>query len=260
MKRLIDDRELEAVNLEAAEILADLVDRAIKPYLVAIYAPRIDHPDDISQVGTAFVVQNGAEVVLISARHVFYGHAEDEVPGEKLFFVKGVLKSVGDLTFAQIYGADGFDLACVRLPELALEDGMPWEWLQLFDKPKYISVVGYLARDFKRSRHARTLRPKPYLYSNKCRKLTSLSVVMEYPKSKNRIAVTRKRAMAPVPRGVSGGPMLRAEKMLTGRVEVVGVFTDYVDGTGIGVPTAIVRRVLQRIRDAATLLAGDSVA
>jgi hypothetical protein len=187
MKRQDANAELNEINLEAAEILADLVERAIRPYIIAIYAPRINHPNDISQVGTGFLVQNGGEVTLVSARHVYYGQTGTELPGDKVFFVNGVLHSVGDLRRNHIYGAEGLDLACVRLPEMPFEKGMSPEWMLPTDEPTHISVMGYLARDFKRSRKSRTLRPAPRLYSNQCRKLTSTSIVMEYPKSRNRI-------------------------------------------------------------------------
>jgi hypothetical protein len=103
---------------------------------------------------------------------------------------------------------------------------LPYTALQ-FDAPPpdMITIVGFLVRDFHRSKADSTLRPKPYCYTNLMVDLDTQHVGMKYT---NRAITTDtgKNEMAPIPRGLSGTLMVSTPALLLKQIKVIGVFTD----------------------------------
>ena len=88
-----------------------------------------------------------------------------------------------------------------------------------------ISIVGFLARDFRRSKTESTLRPKPYCYTNLRVDVGPQRVGVKYT---NRAITTgtQKNELAPIPGGLSGTLMVSTSALLLGQIKVFGAFTE----------------------------------
>jgi hypothetical protein len=99
--------------------------------------------------------------------------------------------------------------------------------------PSFITIYGYLARDFKRSKATGVLRPAPYIYTNKKKESEFGYVVLLHPKSRNRNTNDGMKVMSATPSGLSGCPMLDSHLLANGQVCILGVFTDYIKGEAL---------------------------
>lgn len=204
----------------------------VLPHLVAIYAP-IDEAR-VEQVGTGICINFNARQFLVTARHTLFGHMGDENPGEKAFFSSNRLWQIGDLTAPHVFSSPQFDLAAVELRGNEQRQSVTPNHLYAgSERPTFITICGYLARDFRRHLGAGTLAPLPFSYSNYSVATPRGLIGLRYPKRRNRDAKTRRLVMTPTPRGLSGGPMLDSTCLAQGKLSIVGIFTDKPEGKGM---------------------------
>ena len=191
---------------------------------LAVYEP-IDERR-VKQIGSGILFRHRERHLFVTAAHALYGHGGDENPADKAIFLEGSgLRQIGDLRRGEIGRAKLIDLAAVEVDGLPAERGFPMSCLPLeVSKPAYVTICGYLARDFKR--HAQTLSPQPFIHTAGAVAVEGDWVGIKYEKNRNRNTKTGARVMAPIPAGVSGGPMLDGEALLRSVVSIVAVFTD----------------------------------
>lgn len=201
----------------------------IQPHLVAIYDGEESRP---IQVGTGFLVEWECRAVLVTAKHVLYGHKFDEDPRKKSFFHDGCFVRI-DSRDRNIVKANDHDVAALAVDECSASDALPLKSVS-YASPRVgrpITFMGYLARDFRRGGQA--LRPKPFLYTDRSVPAGSGLIGIAYAKNRARSTNSGLRVMTPTPRGISGGPMVDTASLLLGRVEVRGVFTDHLAHKGM---------------------------
>ena len=207
-----------------------LAKKLVLPHLVAIYDAAPD------QIGTGFLVcRNGAHT-LWTARHTLFGHSFDEQPLEKYIFATKKLQSLSQIASAVSVPDDSVDLAMVSIEPIPGRKGLPFRCLQFSTHlPPVLTVVGFLSRDFRRSAARQLLRPKPYIYSDTRIQSSEDEIGIRY----TRRAITSDtgvKEMSPIPRGLSGSPMINAVSLIAQRnVEIFGVFTEYNPETSCGI-------------------------
>ncbi len=200
----------------------------VQPHLIAIYREVVEPRLKTEQIGTGFRVNYEGYAVLITAKHTLYGHNDDENPWEKAIFVAGSLQMIGHLRSHELVRSKDHDLVAMRVDELNPGQCFPSLCLSPVDaKPIAVTILGFLARDFRRDATSAVLRPAPYIYTNFRRDLGTGYIGLRYPKSRNRSTDSGKKVMAPRPSGMSGGPMLDSDKLANGELSIIGVFTDY---------------------------------
>jgi hypothetical protein len=196
------------------------IQEMVQPHLVAIYN---DVPD---QVGTAFLTIWRGKPLLVTAKHTLFGVAFNENPLTKQLHLDGDLRTLGEVSDSEIADDHDLDVAIMHVRGFDLARCLPHAALQ-FDAspPSLISLVGFLARDFHRSKTESMLKPKPYCYTNLRADVGPQSIGMTYT---NRAITTdtQKNEMVPIPRGLSGTLMVSTAALLLGQVKVFGVFTE----------------------------------
>lgn len=228
----------------AQGVLLSKVHALVLPHLVAIYSPLDDHR--VQQVGTGICFDVGDKQFLVTARHALFGQGGDENPGDKAFFATGRLRQIADLQSPDVFSSPAADLAAVELIGSERRCALTQKHLhEGSTRPTFITICGYLARDFRR--HQGTLEPKPYAYSNYSIAMPRGFIGLRHPKRRNRDPLTRRLVMIPTPRGLSGGPMLDSACLAIGKLSVVGIFTDKPEGKGVafGEASQKVRAMLQ---------------
>lgn len=207
--------------------------RMVEPSLLPIYL-RPDGSDiGTDQIGTGFLIAVAHNCILVTARHVLYGHGDDEDPFTRHIVFNGRLRGLCELKSGEIFRDCNHDLAAVCVNELGLDRCLPISsFLPVDATCNLIAIHGFLARDFRRQITTGTLRPQPNLYINRRFVHGSGYTGILYPKSKNRDTRTGRVVHAPRPAGMSGCPMLDAVKLALGRVSIIGVFTDYLQLSG----------------------------
>lgn len=165
---------------------------------------------------------------------------EDEA-GEKAFHVNGNWVYVGDVD-SNVYRANERDIACFYADQLA---GRPClEISNISTAPSSpITIGGWLARDFKRP--GATLQPKPYIFTGASEETADGLIGLQYRRSKVKSITSEMLQTAPIPRGLSGGPMLNSARLAPGQVSLVGVFTEQEGGTARGEPSAVLQQLLE---------------
>jgi hypothetical protein len=200
----------------------------VQPSLVAIYDEKAEPQIRTEQIGTGFLVRCGGRPVVVTAKHVLYGHLYDEDPAEKAVFVEGSLKKLAQLNSIQFIKAKEHDLTLFYANEFDLQRCLP---PSVFEPAGYelamVTIHGFLARDFRRDRRTGILKPAPRMYTNIRVDLGEGYVALRYPKSRNRSTDTGTKVMAARPSGMSGCPMLDTLGLAERVVRVAGVFTDY---------------------------------
>ena len=211
VQMMANDRDA-ARRKHVAEYFKQIKANAIKltqRNLVAIYEERMEPRVKTEQIGTSFLISHRGRAVLITAKHVLYGHNGDENPGEKAVFAAGSLKMIGHLNSHELVSAKDHDIVAMHVEEFVVEQCIPSSCLSPADAtPRVVTIQGFLARDLKREAVTGTLRPAPRIYTNVRKDYSSGYVGLRYPKSRNRSSDTEKKVMAPRPSGMSGGPML----------------------------------------------------
>ncbi len=225
------------------------VQQLVLPYTVAIYSP-LD-TERVEQTGTGVLVQNQGFRFLVTAKHCLFGETGDENPGEKAIFLPGHgLTQVGDLQRNEVHSCAAFDLALVVLDEVSNDCCLPASSLpDVTSQPAFVTMCGYLVRDFRRNLALETLAPQPFIYSNVGAQQPEGFVGLKYEKNRNKSTMSGRRVMAPIPRGLSGGPMLDSNSLESGIVRVVGVFTDKPapKGVAFGESSAKVRAMMDSV-------------
>lgn len=214
----------------------------VQPSLVALYASHHLKPEAPVQVGTGFLIEHQSRPVMITAKHVLRGHDLNEPPGEKAFHSDGKWVYVGDGSRC-LFEAKDRDLTAFYADEVKSRPLLPAPAASRRQGvEEIITIGGFLSRDFKR--HDDHLKPKPWIYSNKCAGNDNGIVSLLYPKRHNIASETGEAAFNSIPRGLSGGPMLDTVSLLRGIVEIVGIFTEQSDGVGRGECASCISSVL----------------
>jgi hypothetical protein len=203
----------------------------VRPHLVAIYNGPKNEPD---QVATGFLVACKGRPILLTAKHSLYGLSGDEDPMTKSIFVNGELKFIKELKSHSLIVDPNNDIVALYVDEFPPEQCFSLADLwRSQDTPRLVTILGYLARDFKRDRRT-GLHLAPYVYTNKAHDHGTGYVGLLHPKSLNRNTASGKKVMAPRPSGLSGCPMIHSEKLIEGEVRIIGIFTDQRDGIAFG--------------------------
>jgi hypothetical protein len=206
----------------------------VQPCLVAIYEQMTEPKINLREIGSGFRIQHRGRPVLITARHTLYGPNGDENPGEKAIFVPGGLELIGNLGSNKLVYTKDHDLAAIYVDQFSLADCIPSDCLCGVDaKARFVTIQGFLARDFRRDASAGTLRPAPRIYTNSRRDAGEGYIGIRYPRSRNRDTQSGMKVTAPIPSGLSGGPMLDSARLADGNISIIGVFTDYLKERGI---------------------------
>ena len=185
---------------------------------------------------------------MVTAKHVLYGQKFDENPWEKYIVFGGSLKRLFELQCDQIIHDENNDLAAFFLDELGFDRCLPSPEIPKNEfEYRLVSIHGYLARDFRRELTFGQLKPQPMLYVNKYVKKGEGYVGILYTKSKNRNTRTGEIVQTARPAGMSGGPMLDAVALGSGRIIIVGVFTNKEPERGYGFGESSVK--LNRLLD-----------
>jgi hypothetical protein len=210
--------------------LRPLADRLVRRSLVPIY---IKPPGkQLDQYGTGFLINHNNRPLLVTAKHCLF---KDGPAFEKLIFFDGAPRPLTELHTGEIISDPNNDLAVLHVDELGLDRCLLATCLVPGETTSsVISTVGFLGRDFERDL-AKGLFPAPWLFHyRRVRKRPGQGYVgILYHKSRNRDATTGELVQSPIPRGVSGGPMLDTMKLSKGKVEIVGVFTAYEQDRGL---------------------------
>ncbi|MER9414054.1 trypsin-like peptidase domain-containing protein [Mesorhizobium sp. M0589] len=231
--------------IEPAKLISETVKESVLPHLVAIYDDRGD------QRGSAFLTMWNGNQLLVTAKHCLFGHKFNEKPATKSIFDGNELRSLDVVARSQVACNQELDIAVVHVEGFASNRALPYSALQ-FNEPALgmVSIVGYLARDHRRSLLDSTLRPKPFCHTDVAVDVGPELVGVKY---QNRVIATKsgQRELSPIPLGLSGGPMLDASALVLNQVKVCGVFTEerlsegYVFGTHISALAALMQSLLE---------------
>lgn len=234
--------------------------RLVQPNLVAIYrevsAPRVK----TEQVGTGFLVAHRGRRVLITAKHTLYGHDDDEDPGDKAIMAAGALTKIRNLRSPDIFPDVRYDIAGLFVDEFDSRECFQSSCICANDAPpKLVSIHGYLARDFHLNKREELLRPAPLIYTNSWKAYGAGYVGLRYPIGRNRNTSSGEKVAAPLPRGMSGCPMLVGEKLAVNQVDIIGVFTDYhrEEGAAFGESSRKIVELLEAMKGAPAPHRGD---
>ncbi len=231
----MDESDIDQKVQKHFQRIGDYATKLVEPFVIGIYAPRAEPKRGVGQVGTGFLVRHQKGTILVTAKHVLYGHYYDENPGDKLIIAAGGLTPLGDIGIGEVCKADDHDLACMILNELA--DAPAVEPAQIAGgdhQAREVTIYGYRANGLKIDRPNGALRPEPRCYTSLPKDHGDGYVGLRIPKSQFRNTASGMTVMAARPEGLSGGPMLDGDALADGAVRIVGVFTDYKQGRGYG--------------------------
>ena len=210
-------------------------DRLVTPSLVPICTRPGGSDRATHQSGTGFLINYRGGPVLVTARHVLYGHKFDEDPFTKHIVFKGRLRGLFELRSEEVLQDLNNDLAVAYVHELGLLECLPMSCLSSGEATcELITINGLLARDFRRKLSDGSITAQPYRVTNERATWKPGYTGIRYQKSKNIDARTGKFVQAARPVGMSGAPMLDTQMLGAGKVVIVGVFTDYVQEKGLG--------------------------
>lgn len=225
--------------------LASTFHLKIQPSLVAIYADHPHRPGIVNQVGTGYLLRHQDRPVIVTAMHTLFGASNTEDPGGKSFFWNGELHYIG-ANAREIFREMHFDIAAFFADELATKPQLSISSIVLpATSIPLITIGGYLARDFKRN--GSVLKPAVRIHTDirlSASKGQGL-VALRYTKRRNKNSYSRVRLQAaPVPSGLSGGPMLDSFSLLTCEPKIIGTFTDLKNGEAFGASSIVTHRLL----------------
>jgi hypothetical protein len=209
--------------IDPGELISEVplaIQEMVQPHLVAIYN---DKPD---QVGTAFLTIWHGKPILVTAKHTLFGVAFNENPLAKQVHLDGDLRTLGEISDSEIADNHDLDVAIMHVRGFDPARCLPYTALQFnASPPRMISLVGFLARDFHRSKTESTLKPKPYCCTNLQVDVGPQRIGMKYT-NRAMTTDTQKNEMAPIPRGLSGTLMVSTSALLLKQIKVFGIFTD----------------------------------
>lgn len=226
--------------------LSHKLETLVLPSLVQIYVSNPKKPVVPEACGTGFLVNIRKRAAIITAKHVLFGNTGTENPGEKSFHVDGKFVYVGDCDDGNIL-VGSTDVAVFYADKLSALPRFHLSNLSVVSGTSSLyTVVGYLARDFKRpSPH---LSPAPRSFTQKALPVKNNRIYMSYPQRNNINTNTGQPIAAPPkPKGMSGGPILNTAELIKGNVEIVGVFTEQSDGEARGEISSLIRQAIEKI-------------
>lgn len=207
----------------------DNVRKMFAPSIQPIYEQPTINP---FQIGTGFVLSYNNRTLLVTAGHVLFGHDFKASPNLKRLHIGKTLLRLNSEDREVNYSKEK-DIAVVEMSEL--EEIKPLtidNFLPAGERGKTLSILGFLSRDFKR--RGRSLASKPYMYTGNAIQ-TADKIVMEYTHRKNLDPNTGERVVNPIPRGLSGCPMIDTTATLESNTpKIVGIFTEQDNGTARG--------------------------
>lgn len=203
--------------------------------LVPIYSRPNGNDFQTRQIGSGFLVAHNGRPTLVTAKHVLFGHRDDENPGEKYIVFGGSLRPLSELAPRDVYSGAVDDLTAVHVDEIELGRCLPESCLVgSGNAVQLLTIFGLLSRDFRRDLKRGILSPKPFVYTNRAAKAGPGHVALLYPRARNRDASSGNKVRSPEPVGMSGCPILHTGDLLRGAVGICGVFTEYRRERGIG--------------------------
>lgn len=212
-----------SVIIQPDELMREVpleIQQLVQPHLLAIYDERPD------QVGTAFLTLWHGKPLIVTARHTLFGKSGNDDPFAKQIHVDGDLRLLRDVSLSRIESNKELDVAIMHVGCFDPKRCLPYTGLQFATPlPGMISIVGFLARDFHRSKSDSVLMPKPYCYTNNKIDLEPQFVGLKYT-NRGITTETGRNEMAPIPRGLSGTLMVSTPALLLKKVNVIGVFTE----------------------------------
>jgi hypothetical protein len=215
------------------EDAGDYAKKLLLPSLVPIYLRHDGLDIKTEQIGTGILISINNRCVLLTARHVFFGREFDEDPFIRHIVFNDRLRGLFELKDPTIYHDNYNDLAALFVDEIGVERCLPLSLLSTVEPTcRLIAIHGFLGRDFRREIASGALKPQPYFYINRRIKVETGYVGMLYPRRRNRSTTTGMLVHTAVPEGLSGCPMLDADRLAAGELSVVGVFTDYKKESG----------------------------
>jgi hypothetical protein len=206
--------------------------RLIAPSLIAIYSRPGGSDIKATQIGTGFLIAANGRPTLVTARHVLFGHRNDEDPFTKHVVFHGRMRALFELESQEMYSSTYHDLAAVYFDEIGMDSCLQQGNLVVGGDCELLTVFGFLARDFRRSLKSGTLSPKPFLFTSRSIQQKNGQLEMIYARGRFKDTHSGLKVQAPRPEGLSGGLMLDAIGLLAGKVRVAGVFTEYVSDRG----------------------------
>ena len=230
---------------------ADAAESLVLPSLIAVYSDHEVPGGTVMprQTGTGFLLAWRSRVALVTAKHVLFGHDGKDAPGRKSVFAQGGLRHLDELRWSTIGSVSEYDVAAIFLDAFPLEHCLPQFSLDTPAAPKLATVFGYLARDFKRAHTAGRLTIRPNIYTNRVRSIENGIIRFHYPQKTNLDTSSAERVVAPIPRGLSGGPLLSTNQLRQGQVQVIGVFFAWDAGVRYGVTADTLPPLLDELVD-----------
>lgn len=232
-----------------AEHIAKICDRLVGPALVAIYDDRQGEAEPY-QSGTGFVVKRSGHVIFVTAHHCLFGQNLDnpESPGDKCIFVDGALRRVGEVALSECAYVRDHDVAVMRVA--GFQHALPEDVLLApYENTAVVAVHGFLSRDFKRTRAGGgILKPKPFIFQQPSMGVEEGYLSFKFPR-KGVVSGSKTRAVSPIPRGLSGGPIVDSIALARGQVGIAGVFTEWDQGIGKGATRQIINLAIDRLDD-----------
>lgn len=215
------------------------VSNMVAPSVQPIYEARKKKP---VQIGTGFVLSYNNRTLLVTAGHVLFGHDFKAFPDLKRLHIGKTLLSLNSED-REVNYSEQKDIAVVEMSEL--EDIKPLtidNFLPADKRGKTLSILGFLSRDFKRS--DRTLASKTFMHTGTAIQTTD-KIVMQYTHRKNLDPNTGERVVNPIPRGLSGCPMIDTTATLESKTpKIVGIFTEQDQGTARGTDIGYLNQLL----------------
>jgi hypothetical protein len=241
-------REMDVVVNTLMRLAGIYADELVFPSLVPIYDRRGDDVT-VRQIGTGFLLADNGCQFLVTARHVLYGHDNSEDPWAKWILSNGRIRPLSEGHGRQIHMGIEHDIAGLRGIDVNGRNPLPTSCVLSDDaKCRLISIYGFLGRDFKRDIKTGLLTNTAFFYTNKRISIGYNYVGISYPRRKGVMTGTGARVHSPIPRGMSGCPMLDTNLLVRGVVNIVGVFTDFLpSGRAYGENSSAISNLINQI-------------
>lgn len=221
----------EEIN-DVMQLISDNAVKYVQPCLVPIYGQRLEPRHTEVQVGTGIRVLHNECTFLVTAKHVLFGHDGTEDASDKCIFAGGGLHQLGYFRPADVYHA--FDLAVVRINAFAADPCLPSScFSEGIEFPNLITMIGFLARGFRRSVQEQRLGNQVRVFTDHRVDFNAGYPALRHIRKRVVDAGSGVRVRAPIPKGMSGGPMLDGVALYHDRISVIGVFTDFVNARSL---------------------------
>jgi hypothetical protein len=201
---VITQRQKEAFYDRVDNNSLELVQPSLVPIYVELKGPR----RPLDQVGTGFLIRHQDRTVLVTAKHVLRGRESNEDPWEKVVIAAGHRLLLGDLNRNSLVEAIDEDAAILFVDEFGAERCLPSSVLSEAHSARILTLHGFLGRDFNRDAVADAAFPAPWVITGAIGNSSERWLEMKYPRSRFRDPQTGLVVTAPIPAGISGGPML----------------------------------------------------